>query len=250
MPEVDQQGANRFAERRATSEKTPSPPVKAEETALSYYTDGYHSEHFGELLQDFRYYRLVAQFWRYSLFEKHGLDIQGKVLDFGSGVGQISAALPDTMCFDISSFAIAELRRRGRIAVDNREAIPRNTFDYLLSSHSLEHSPTPCEDLREFRTYMQPQGHLVLVLPVETNLARTLESDWNLHLFAWTFQTITNLLRTSGWTPEFQSTIYPPFMLRSLGKIVPADWAVAGAYIIGGVRRSVPYMLTIARLAT
>jgi SAM-dependent methyltransferase len=221
----------------------------ARRNAVSYYNETYHSEHFGGLLRDERYYNLLAQFWRYSLFDRTGLDAQGKVLDYGSGIGQVSAALPDSVCFDISRFAVTELRKRGRIAVDNPKDIPSRAFDYLLSSHSLEHSSTPYEDLKQFRTYIQPAGRFVLVLPVELNLRYTLQSDWNEHLFAWTFQTITNLLRATGWTPLLQSTIYPPFMLRTLGRLIHSEWTVPAAYFIGRLRRQVPYMLTIAKLS-
>lgn len=220
----------------------------ARRDALSYYNGTYHCEHFGDLLADDRYYRLLAGFWRYSLFERHGLNVDGKVLDFGSGIGQVSAALPHTVCFDLSSFAVAELRKRGRTVIGERGAIPAASFDYLLSSHCLEHSTTPYDDLREFRTYVRPGGRLVLILPVEMNRKPTLQSDWNLHLFGWTFQTLTNLLRATGWAPQFQSTIYPPFTLRTLANVTPPRWAILGAHFAGRLRRSVPSMLTIAQL--
>lgn len=226
----------------------PSLASESAQHTLRYYANGYHREHYDALLNDGQYYDLVARFWRYSLFQRQGLDVHAKVLDFGSGIGQVSAALSDTICFDISSFAVSELRRRGRIAIENRDAIPKNAFDYVLSSHSLEHSPTPFEELREMRGYVRPHGKLVLVLPIETNSSLALESDWNLHLFCWNFQTITNLLRATGWTPESQSTIRSPFMLRTLGKFIPADSAAKGAYFIGRLRRSVASMLTIARV--
>jgi SAM-dependent methyltransferase len=221
----------------------------ARRAAVSYYNETYHAEHFGALLTDERYYDLVAQFWRYSLFERIGLPVQGKLLDFGCGIGQISAALPNTVCFDISDSAIAALRKRGRVLIENKQDIPAATFDYLLSSHSLEHSPSPYEDLIAFRKHLRADGRILLILPVEVNLKSTFESDWNQHLFAWTFQTITNLLRATGWTPLRQSTLYPPFMLRTLSGVFPAKWTVPAAYWIGRFRRSVPYMLTIAKLS-
>lgn len=235
-------------ERKDSDAEDLSLASESEQNAFQYYANSYHREHYDALLNDSQYYDLVARFWRYSLFQRHGLDVRAKVLDFGSGIGQVSAALSDTICFDISSFAVSELRRRGRIAIEDRGAIPKSAFDYVLSSHSLEHSPTPFEELREMRGYLRPHGKLVLVLPIEPNPRPALESDWNLHLFCWNFQTITNLLRATGWTPESQSTIYSPFMLRTFGKFIPADAAARGAYFIGRLRRSVASMLTIARV--
>jgi hypothetical protein len=92
-----------------------------------------------------------------------------------------------------------------------------------------------------------PAGRLVLVLPVEVALRPALQSDWNLHLHAWTFQTITNLLVSTGWTPLSQSYVYGPFMLRTLGRRMSASLAVPMAYRLGRLVRANPSMLTIAR---
>lgn len=221
--------------------------TQARRNALSYYHEIYHHEHFGGLISDDAGYRLLSLFWRYALFERNGLNVHGKVLDFGSGVGQVSAALPDTLCYDFSPSAINELRKRGRLVAENRSDIPRASFDYILNSHCLEHSPTPFEDLKELRAYVRTSGQMILVLPIEVNLRPALQSDWNLHLFAWTFQTATNLLLSSGWTPMFQSVIYNPFLLRTLGKRLPADSAVRMAHTLGRIKRGTPAMLTIAQ---
>lgn len=214
---------------------------------LAYYDDTYHREHYGYLFDE-SYYRLVAAFWRHALFEKTGLDINSKVLDYGCGLGQVSAALPDSVCFDVSRFAIANLRGRGRTVIDAPEKIPIGAFDIVLSSHSLEHSATPYEDLKNFRQYLRPGGHLLLVLPIEIVLKPAPEPDWNQHLFAWTFQTITNLLRATGWIPILQKEVNGPFLLRKLSRFLSERTAVRGAYAAGKIRNAVPSLLTIARL--
>jgi len=222
---------------------------EARRKALSYYNETYHLQHYGSVIGDELGFRLLSLFWRYALFERHGLQLNGKVLDFGCGVGQVSAALSDSVCFDFSMFAQKELSKHHRVVVEKREDIPRRAFQYILCSHCLEHSPTPYQDLQEFHKYVLPAGHLVLVLPVEVELRPALQSDWNLHLQAWTFQTITNLLVSTGWTPLFQSHIYGPFMLRTLGRRLSANHAVPMAYRLGRLIRANPSMLTIARAA-
>jgi SAM-dependent methyltransferase len=222
---------------------------EARRKALSYYNENYHLEHYGSVIRDEVEFHLLSLFWRYALFERNGLQLNGKVLDFGCGVGQVSAALSDSVCFDFSQFAQNELRKRHRVVAERKEDIPRHVFQYILCSHCLEHSPTPYQDLQEFHEYVLPGGHLVLVLPVEVELRPALQSDWNLHLHAWTFQTITNLLVSTGWTPLSQAHVYGPFMLRTLGRRLSANQAVSVAYRLGRLIHANPSMLTIARAA-
>jgi SAM-dependent methyltransferase len=217
---------------------------------VSHYDEGYYRGHYGAVINDDLNYRLLSLFWRDALFVRRGLNSQGKVLDFGCGLGQVSAALPDTVCFDFSPFARTELRKRGRVVIDDRRDIPSNAFDYLLSSHSLEHSPTPFLDLQEFSHYIRPTGRLVLVLPIETITTPALHPDWNQHLQAWTFQTLTNLLALTGWSPIYQSVVYSPFLLRTLGRFIPAERAVLAAHLLGRLKRAYPSMLTIAKVCS
>jgi SAM-dependent methyltransferase len=47
----------------------------------------------------------------------------------------------------------------------NLEDIPDNRYDFVLSSHNLEHMANPIKALREWQRVMKPAGHLILVLP-------------------------------------------------------------------------------------
>jgi SAM-dependent methyltransferase len=224
-------------------------PAKASPVA-SHYDVEYYQGHFKGILEDDQSYKLLSLYWRDVLFERNGLDVHARVLDYGSGIGQVSAALSNSVCFDISSAAIAELKKRGRAVIERCEDIPRGEFDYLLSSHSLEHSTAPFEELVQFRKYMCPTGKLVLVLPIERSFKPALKPDWDQHLQCWTFQSLTNLLIATGWTPISQSIVYGPYFLRTAGRSFSAPIAVAAARFFGRIRRGFPSMLTIARLST
>lgn len=43
--------------------------------------------------------------------------------------------------------------------------IPDNTYDFLLSSHNLEHFANPLRALEEWKRIVVPGGHLVIILP-------------------------------------------------------------------------------------
>ena len=216
---------------------------------VQFYDEQYYLGQYGAVINDPLNYKLLSLYWRDVFFVRNGLDTNGKVLDFGSGVGQVSAALPNSVCFDFNTFALSELRKRGRPLIEVRENIPHGVFDYVLSSHSLEHSPTPYRDLQEFRHYLRSGGRLVLVLPIESQGRPVLKPDWNQHLQGWTFQNITNLLIAAGWSPLSQAVIHSPYFLRTLGRRVSPALAIRGAYILGRLRRAVASMLTIAKIS-
>jgi SAM-dependent methyltransferase len=212
------------------------------------YDQHYYNSHYGYLLDD-KYYELLSLYWKYILFEKTGLDPEASTLDYGCGLGQVSGSLKNVVAFDPSDFASHFLATKERRFIKDRDSIPTNCFDYVLSSHSLEHSPKPYEDLKRFRSYAREDGKLILVLPTETDLKPRLEPDDNQHFQCWTFQTITNLLWQCGWQPIFQTNTYNPFLLKTLGRrfALNQTMAVRLAATLGRSVRSYPSQLTIAK---
>lgn len=226
-----------------------SPDQNSPPKTVLFYDEEYYRGQYGAVINDELNYRLLSLYWRDVLFVRNALDPDGKVLDFGSGVGQVSAGLLHSVCFDFNAFALGELRKRGRALIENRHDIPHQAFDYILSSHSLEHSPTPYHDLQEFHQYLRPHGYLVLLLPIEAIGKPVLKPDWNQHLQGWTFQNIINLLTATGWCPLLQSVVYNPYALRTLGRRFSPNFAIRAAYLLGRLRRAVASILTIAKIA-
>jgi len=72
-------------------------------TVESHYDAEYHQGHFGALLEDNLNHYLLSLYWRYVLFEQHLSDAGARALDYGSGIGQVSATLGDSVCLDISA---------------------------------------------------------------------------------------------------------------------------------------------------
>ena len=172
-----------------------------------------------------------------------------RVLDYGSGTGVVTGALNNSSCFDVSPFALRFLQCKERKVFGRCSDIPQAAFDVLVCSHSLERYPNPLETLLSFKEYVRPNGFLVLILPIERSFVPTISADDNQHLYAWTFQSITDLLLLGGWCPCHASTIYGPFLLGSLGrKLLPPDLAVAFAHSLGRLKRGFASMRIVCRV--
>jgi hypothetical protein len=223
-------------------------------TVGNNYDEEYFKSHYGAL-RDEELYHLMSLYWKYTLFTHNGLSLDSKILDFGGGLGQISAALPNVTISDPSNFAKQNALQRGRTFIADPKKIPKNAFDIILSSHALEHTPRPADDLMSFHEYATESCLLVLVLPAEYEMYRAtkplkiarLEPDLHdQHLHCWTFQTITNLLAYCGWRSIAQKKIYGPFMLRTLAKTLAPHDSVKLAHLLGRYKKNFPSLLTIA----
>ena len=66
------------------------------------------------------------------------------------------------------TFAFHRGRKPGRQFVAEATALPEiasNSYDFVLSSHTIEHTANPLRALREWRRILKPEGILVLVVP-------------------------------------------------------------------------------------
>jgi SAM-dependent methyltransferase len=212
-----------------------------------FYDATYFESHYGRFLPEDAYYQLKALFWRKAITELWPLHEPVTILDYGSGLGQVTAAFSDCHCYDLAEFSRSFLLARGRTVYAHFNEIPKKHFDVILSSHSLEHTADPYEQLQRFASYAKERGTIILILPIERDKRRHLNVDNNNHLFAWTFQTITNLLIAAGWEPCFQHLICDSFFLKRLGRFLKTDLAVIWGLRLGKWFRSYPAMFIVAR---
>ncbi|HSC52253.1 MAG TPA: class I SAM-dependent methyltransferase [Phnomibacter sp.] len=160
------------------------------------YEEWYHKErhntHFNE-----KYYNARAKIAVKKFFEEVGQN--DSILDFGCGLGQNILYIPNAVGYDISKFGVEFARKKGINATNNLEDLPDNSFDIVFSSHVLEHHPHPKTMLEDIYRKLKPGGKLILVIPHERHGMSDGKLDLNQHLYAWNFQSINNLLLTTGF---------------------------------------------------
>ncbi|HEV7924140.1 MAG TPA: methyltransferase domain-containing protein [Verrucomicrobiae bacterium] len=214
-----------------------------------HYNSAYYQSHYGRLLDDGGYFNLRAQYWKKAIMAARNIPEDSLLLDYGCGTGQVSMAFQNTHFYDVAEFSRELIARRGKVVYADNADIPVGMFDFVLSSHALEHSPRPHEDLLNFRRFAKPTGQLLLILPVEKDLRKAMEVDGNNHLYCWTFQTICNLLHATEWKPLVQTYVYDSFGLGFLSKLLPPQQAVSLAWTFGRLKKGFKSMMIVAAKA-
>ena len=118
---------------------------------------------------------------------KHGLEIGGPsavfrrwfnlpVYDLIGNLDNCDFTKETTWASHPDTYAFSRRRPAGRVYFgegSDLKAIPAAKYDFILSSHNLEHFANPVKGLKEWQRVAKPGGHLVLVLP---HYAKTF--DW------------------------------------------------------------------------
>jgi SAM-dependent methyltransferase len=163
------------------------------------YEEWYHTERHNTHFND-EYYNARGKIAVDKFFE--GFDHNARILDFGCGLGQNILYMPNAMGYDISKFGVEFARKKGINATNDLDSVPNEGFDIVVSTHVLEHHPHPKTMLEDIYKKLKVGGKLILVLPYEKHGSSDGKLDLNQHLFTWNFQTINNLLLTTGFTIE------------------------------------------------
>lgn len=217
------------------------------DSLTGHYDKEYYSSHYGAFLDDQRYVEAIAHFYNHTIFDPLKLGPADKILDFGSGPGQLTHRIAAD-CYDPSDYIQALLRQQKRIVYGNVADIPRGAYRAVFSSHSLEHCLSPADELKGISSYLQKNGLLVLLLPKETVPGRPMPGlDNNRHFYAWNFQLLTNLLCALGFEIVTQRVFHAPYGLRTLTKRLPMETAVIWSHRLGQWLQNYPALLTVAR---
>ena len=212
---------------------------------------------FDELMDDYDVARrtdvLVAEFLGPA-------NVSGKlVLDAGCGVGGLTRALvaggAHVVALDIGARLAATTRSRYRcdaiVGTITALGIAANTFDAVLSSEAIEHTPDPKAAVLELYRVVKPGGHLVVSTPNRlwqapvraasalglrpfdgfenflwpTQLRRVLERagarvEQHRGLHLWPFQ-IRPLRRASRWVDRYGASLLPLMINQCIHCIKP-----------------------------
>ena len=167
---------------------------------------------------------------------KHGLKslpAKGKLLDFGCGAGQFLAQMDQlgwqVTGIDSSAPTVEWLRQELALQV-YVGSLPHpwlagRTYDVITMWHSLEHTHNPRRILEAAGELLVPNGKLVVAVPNIDSLAfRWFGSYWYgldvpRHLSHFSRQTLTNLLRRSGFQIESVRMVRHSSWLRASARL-------------------------------
>ncbi len=180
-----------------------------------YYEQGYHAKHHGKIIADDEYFWARAEAQARLYFTED--ETQQRIFDYGCGVGQAFATLPNAKGWDVSGEARQACRKRQLDVYDRIEDVPRKAWDIVFCRHALEHVEHPIDVLGTIRELIAENGELYLILPKERHSYSSMKPDINQHLYCWNFRAVDNLLHRTGFEP------YANYYKHALGyrKLLP-----------------------------
>ncbi|MCO6453688.1 MAG: class I SAM-dependent methyltransferase [Pirellulaceae bacterium] len=199
------------------------PPASVED----HYDQHYYDQVLQRMLADDDYYQRKARCAERTYFGRFARPL-GPVLEYGCGIGQNIARLPEAFGYDVSPAARHHCQRRGIPTLASPDQIPRGHFQYVLCRHVLEHLERPLDTVRELLAYLAPRGRLILVLPVERHAHVPLEPDLHRHLYQWNFRCLNNLVHAAGGVP-LANRYEPMFGARTDRLLAP--WLPRGSSV-------------------
>lgn len=177
--------------------------------------------------------RFASEFW--SQFIKN----DDEVLEFGTGPGHTLAGIKAKakVGVDINPLNVASGRALGLDMVSSLEDVGTRSFSKIISSHALEHVTNPVDSLKQLRSFLRPDGRLLLLLPIDDWRSRYQQTydlnDIHMHLFGWTPRSLANLLYSSGYSPidvKVLNFAFPPVQLHAVAARLPKSLFDAVCY--------------------
>jgi len=219
------------------------------DTLIDYDAEYYRS-HYPSYL-DQAYHRLIAGFWQRNWFLGYDVDQNTSVFEYGLGLGANVAWSKRAGGCDASPYSQKFCADKGIRVYGDPAEVPDESYDFVLSSHHLEHVDHPLQVIREMTRICRRGGRLVLVVPWERHGRSTFRKDGDAHLYAWTFRTLNNLvLRGAGLELEDNRVLWGPTGLRKLEfleRLAGAEPYYAAVRVLGRLRDNLRSLRVVAR---
>src|SRR5262245_45880321 len=157
------------------------------------FSEAYYSEHG---LEDDR-----IALWFYARMLRRLGRRGGRLLDFGCGTGYLLRRLTrhfEAYGYDASPHARTRCRLNApdAIVLEEWESTPANSFDVIVSLHTLEHVAKPLPLMHGLATKLAPRGIFLFVVPNPGGLGRRLKRErW----FAYRDPTHCSILSRGEW---------------------------------------------------
>jgi len=171
------------------------------------YNNEYHKIKFGKWLnKDF--YKMKGLVAKRNIFN-YDFSEDSKVLDYGCGIGQITAWIKNKYAFDINKDLYPLLEKKGFVTYNSIKDIPNNFFDEIVLSMCLEHIEDPFKTIKELSIKLRVDGKIRLNLPTASyNKVKNMNISSNGHCFAWGFPDINYLLNRCGFEVLYNKKRY------------------------------------------
>lgn len=158
---------------------------------------------------------------------------RGRLLDVGSAAGYFVKVASDSG-WDVvgvepshwlSEYGRKELGVNVVTTTLKEAAFEDNSFDVITMWDVLEHTPDPLAELQEAYRVLKPGGLIVINYPdIGSGLARLAGAKWwfllSVHLYYFTRETLSAMLRKTGFTPVRSARHYQLMGLGHLVKMV------------------------------
>ena len=143
-------------------------------------------------------------------FIKRIVPPQGRVLDFGSGTGELVSLLK-AEGFEVDGCEFSEGARHeadtkyGLDLYPTLDELKTNEYDLITAIEVIEHLAQPVDYIKRLRALLRDKGMLYLTTPNSNGLkARLKRSKWEeaekpFHLLFFNFESIKHLLKDSGF---------------------------------------------------
>jgi SAM-dependent methyltransferase len=152
----------------------------------------------------FEYQREMGQFggWANSPVFQPYIKSSDKVIDFGCGGGYLLKQLncSEKMGIEINEQARHMATENGIRTVHSANDIADDWADVIISSHALEHTSRPLDEITLLRQKLRPGGLIVFVVPSEGVFNAFDPQNPDHHLYTWSPMCLGNLFQQAGFS--------------------------------------------------